>query len=392
MHDSIFDHCIAKDGAGCYICKAKKDRNQNDGEINDELLAQIDVQYCCFQNCKVENDDDKKTGFGSALIVSGKIIQLFYASTVNCPGNEEGTKKARGAQFDIHSNDISSKFVNATGGYSKYCGSIEYRGSSSGSFSFQTIMSMHSMFVISFSKFSQSNTIDISYCNLINNKIENFDSEAGTYPALIHVRQQNIRIQNFAFLNNDFSDDGRIASKEQQKSGKYPEQQIILINCYADSYSEKESEVFQTESCNFQYLDKLTLNNISQLDLGECKGNIPPSELIITSIFTKSEEFSRSEEFSKSEEFTSTNEFTQSKEFPPHDPQNSNEDRIIAGVAVVAIIVVLVTIFVIRKHKMSIIEQEEIETVDSDQNSMNVENPIYNKKAEDDPFKEDFNI
>lgn len=135
----------------------RKERSKENGEITDEKLKQIDVQYCCFQKCKVVNNDDDKTGFGSALLLSGENIQLLYASSVNCPGNEQGTEKAKGAQFDIHSGDISSKYVNATGGFSKYCGSIEYRGSSKGTFMYQTIMDMDCMFVIAFENFKKLN-------------------------------------------------------------------------------------------------------------------------------------------------------------------------------------------------------------------------------------------
>lgn len=416
LHDSIFDHCTANDGAGAYICGHIKERSKDNGEIEDDFLTQVDIRYCCFQKCNVKNNEEKSTGFGSALILSGKNVALYFASSVNCPGHEEGTEKARGAQFDIHSDDVSSQFVNATGGYSKYCGSIEYRGSSKGFFQYQTIISMKCMFVVAFSKFSQSNTIEISYCNLVGNHLENNDESAGTYPALIHIRQQDIFIKHFAFINNNFGENGRIASKESQTSGLYPNQQINLVNCYADSYSLKEQEAFKTESCNFGLSDKITTNNISQLDLGECKGNVPPEEIIITSIFTPSNKFSKSDDFSKSNCFSNSivfsqssgfihsNEFTKSKEFSISNtqivPQESREEKkmkpgVISGIVAAAVaavaIAALVAFFIIRKHKLNILNNEEIETIDSDQNSTNVDNPIFNQKADDDPFKEDFN-
>lgn len=70
---------------------------------------------------------------------------------------------------------------------------------------------------------------------------------------MIHVRQQNIQIKNFAFLENDICEDGRIASKEEQINNIYPEQRIDLIDCYADSYVSKEAEAFTTKDLNINF-------------------------------------------------------------------------------------------------------------------------------------------
>ncbi|KAK8887408.1 hypothetical protein M9Y10_038448 [Tritrichomonas musculus] len=422
LHELIFDGCFAQDGAGGYICQRRKERVGINNEIEDDYLRQVDVQYCCFQNCKVVNNDDKRTGFGSALIIASEKVVLFYASTVNCPGKGDGISKSRGAQFDIQSKNVSSQYVNATGGYSKYCGSIEYRKSSEGFFRFQTIMTMDCMFVIAFSKF-EKDTIDISFCNLLNNTIHLYDSDAGSHPALIHVRQQNITINNFAFINNDFGDTGRIASKESQTTpDSYKSQKIILNNCYADSYVAKDTEAFETNNCDLNYAE-ITLNTISQLNLGECKGNIPPPEIVITSIFSpsfefsKSDEFSNSKKFTKSDKFTSSDAFTKSHAFTPSGhfsrsndfsaseeiplviPKEINEEKkistgaiagIVAGVVAAVAVLAVVAVFLIRKHKLNMIDKEDIETINSDQATTNTDNPIYNQNAADDPFKEDF--
>lgn len=423
LHESIFDSCKAsKDGAGGFICKTKGSRTDN--EVKDGQLTKVDVQYCCFQKCSVVNTDStEKTGFGSALLLSGRDVKLFYASTVECPGNGESVNEARGAQFDIQSENVFSENVNATGGKSKYCGSIEYRESKTGSFKYQTIMDMNCQFVTSFSKFQETATVEISLCNLINNKIDKAAGE-GTYPALIHVRQQSIKISSFVFLNNVFGSDGRIVSKQSQNPDLFPNVKITLSNCYANLYSVKNDEAFTTENCDFNKGDQLALNEISQLNLGECKGNVKPSELEITEkftpsdFFTKSEFFTYSEMFSKSGEFshskvfsksdvfgqskvfTKSDVFTQSRLFAEAGPNESNKgDKLkpgaIAGIAVAAAaavaIIAVVAVFLIRKHNMNLLEQEDLETLDSNQPTTNMENPIYNNKAGDDPFMEDFN-
>lgn len=50
IHNTIFDKCSSKSitGGACLIIKAKNEDNVN---FKDQLTKEIDIQYCCFQNC-----------------------------------------------------------------------------------------------------------------------------------------------------------------------------------------------------------------------------------------------------------------------------------------------------------------------------------------------------
>ena len=61
------------------------------------------------------------------------------------------------------------------------------------------------------------------------------------------------------------------------------------------------------------------------------------------------------------------------------------------SVAAALIAAILAAIFIIKK-KRNVIDEEDIETISSDTNSVNTTNPLYNKDGEDDPFKVDFDI
>lgn len=53
------------------------------------------------------------------------------------------------------------------------------------------------------------------------------------------------------------------------------------------------------------------------------------------------------------------------------------------------VIIALLFFFLIKKNKIHI--NEEVETLDETQSTTNTNNPIYNKNADDDPFKDEFN-
>lgn len=415
LHELIFDKCTAKDGGGGYICR-RKNNTDKDGYFSDELLSSINVQYCCFQKC-FTIDDGSKSGFGSGLILAGQNVKLFYASTTECAISDlNGNKiKARGAQFDIQSSEVSSQYLNITGGNSKYCGSIEYRFSQFGFFKFQTISNVECMFVVAFSKFHNP-SINIEFCNLINNKLSDYEENAYTYPAMMKITQTSLIINNFIFLNNNFNSNGRIASCDGQTNSEDTRkegQEIILNDCYSNSYPKYTDDFFKSYNCNFNFGSELTTNPIDQLNLGECKGNATVGTLLITNIFTPSSYFSKSDEFSKSSVFTQSKKFSNSdcfsnsKVFSDSDEfvypvdkgdQSKTGNKLkpgaIAGIVVAAVaasaIVAIVAFFLIRKKLYQFPSEVNIETLNDSVNSTKNDNPIYNANAEDDPFKEDF--
>ncbi|KAK8853722.1 hypothetical protein M9Y10_016265 [Tritrichomonas musculus] len=90
-HQTIFDTCHSKKhGAAGAIAQDliveeyvynNDENDKRPQDPNHTCTIKIDIQYSCFQNCYTETD-----------------VSLFYASTVDCPGQE---KKTWGAQFDI---------------------------------------------------------------------------------------------------------------------------------------------------------------------------------------------------------------------------------------------------------------------------------------------------
>lgn len=138
--------------------------------------------------------------YGVALLIAGENAILYYASTVNCPGQKDDRKMSVGAQFDIQSLNVTSKYVNATGGHSKYCAGMEYRYSTDGFFKFQTISEMSCTFAIAFSNISRTG-VDLSNSNIFNITLLRTNSDLGQpYSGLIHVRDLDcITLSEFCF-------------------------------------------------------------------------------------------------------------------------------------------------------------------------------------------------
>ncbi|OHT09466.1 hypothetical protein TRFO_04539 [Tritrichomonas foetus] len=193
LHENIFNKCYSVDDGGAgYICQSKGSHTTGD-TFNDQYTNKVDIQYCCIQNCYCTS-----ARFGAAFILAANHATLFYASTVDTPGTSRNIH--HGAQFDIQSTNITSRNVNATGGYSKYCGGMEYRAATSGFFKFQTLSKMRSSFIVAFTSLDISN-LEISYCNIVQNEIYDLmDSYSGNpYPAAIHVRKRDISLSFFFF-------------------------------------------------------------------------------------------------------------------------------------------------------------------------------------------------
>ena len=153
IHGTIFNNSYTGErfgGAGV-ICQ--KNTNENDGNFDTIPMHQLDVQYCCFQDCYGTGEDNNyglKKLYGVALFMAANNTVLYYASTVDCPGFNAGRKQTAGAQFDMNAANVTSKYVNSTGANSQYCGGIEYRKAKEGFFKFQTISNMKCMFSIAY--------------------------------------------------------------------------------------------------------------------------------------------------------------------------------------------------------------------------------------------------
>ena len=111
---------------------------------------------------------------------------------------------------------IIKKYVNSTYAHSKFGAVIEYRYAISGTFNFQTIMKGNIMFSTSFTEFLIDFVVDISYCNLVENDLKVYEENSLTYPALVHVRRQDMNIEHFVFLKNNHNNISKFVSREQQ--------------------------------------------------------------------------------------------------------------------------------------------------------------------------------
>ena len=140
---------------------------------------------------------------------------------------------------------------------------------------------------------------------------------------------------------------------------------------------------------SFQFSDSIKFTK--SVDFTKSNDFLPTLNLDHINAFTKSNTFS------KSDFLTVSYNFAQSfviRNAPAGDSKKDNKlgggaiaGIAVAAVALIAIIAVLIFFFIRKKNN---IIDEDIETLDEQQASTNTDNPIYNKKAEDDPFQDDF--
>lgn len=399
IHNTIFSNSSSGSyfGGAAYIVKKKK---TEDGKVDfiDEKLSQVDIQYCCFQDCYGTTENL----YGVALLIAGENTILYYASTVNCPGVNTGRSISHGAQFDIQSVNVTSQYVNATGGYSKYCAGMEYRDSTDGFFRFQTISDMTCTFSIAFTNITI--TLDLSNSNIFNITLHRLTEDDGQpFSGLIHVRQSDsIKLEEFCFVNISFNEENKDNSRIISK-GKDQSIGVTLINCTYDCDDERIEFNYKSENPSLSLegcvSNTVTLNDIPQLNLGECQGKVTPAPLEPpTEMFSKSGVFTKSDHFTLSSHFTKSNDFTSSENVPVFVPKEANKGNknvgmvagIVAAVAAAAVIAALAAFFLIRKKKLNMAGEEEVETITDSTNSISNVNPIYDNDAADDPFKEDF--
>lgn len=320
IHETIFDHSSTNGryGGAAYIVKECK-TGDTWSDFKDVMLPQADIRYCCFQDCYPTGEKSDYL-YGVALLIAGDETKLYYASTVNCPGFEEGRKKSAGAQFDIQADNVTSKFVNATGGHSQFCAAIEYRRASAGFFKFQTISDMNCMFAISYTDVVMDG-LDLSMSNIFNITLKKNQYFADSpFSGLIHVRQtKRLELSQFSFVditfNTDSDDQSRIVSK-----GFGQPIVVTLIDCHysCDDSKIEYNYVENPTTCNLIncHNESEYTNDIPQLNLGDCKGIVTPAPLIDpTAQFSNSDYFSNSEEFSKTDAFSKTEDFSKTKDF-----------------------------------------------------------------------------
>lgn len=373
IHNTIFNNSSTDSNCGgaCYIVKSQGDDEVPD--FDDKQLPRLDVQYCCFQNCY-----GNYNLYGVALFSASKKTTLYFTSTVNCPGFQK--TPSSGAQFDMQSDSITSKYVNASQGYAFNCAGIEYRYTSSGFFKFQTICEMVCMFAIAYTDIDTDN-LELSYSNIYNISLmipgNNGTNSFDYYPGIVYVINTDvIKIDHFCFFDIDFGPENtnsKLVSRGfDVKTRKIQPIHIVLIDCTYDC-SDFYVAAEYSPNMNNQELIGCQSNTvksiqISHLDLGECKGNVTPP-LVATN---------------PADNLNNSNNNNSNK--------NKTKIAMIAGITVGAVVlivlIILISIVVASKHKYDAIK--DIELAPSDADVIYNENTIYDKKAEEDPFKDDF--
>lgn len=226
-----------------------------------------------------------------AIFAASKNTILYYTSTVNCPGFQH--TQSSGAQFDIQSGNINTRYLNLTQGYASSCSAIEFRYTSDCFFKFQTISEMSCMFAIAFTEVEADN-LELSYSNIFNISLvmeKNATKLPNFYPGTIHVEDADkITIDHFCFYNIDFgpnNTNSKLVSRGvDSKVNKVQPIHIVLIDCTYDC-SNYYIAVEYSPNVNNQVLincksNTVKSNLISYLNLGECQGKVTPNPLIIS--------------------------------------------------------------------------------------------------------------
>lgn len=211
---------------------------------------------------------------------SAKNNLLYYASTVNCPGNDK--PKSKGALYDLQGENVTSQYANYTGGNAGFCDGIEYRHANEGFFKFQTNADITCMFAVSYTNL-QSTDIDLSTSNIMNVNIVRRIGDERVFSGLIHVRKPNahIVINKFVIINNKLDDEQfnrgtdnkRIISRGCDSNGIF-KIDATLNECYYDCGDDKiistTNYELKTPNCK-NNANEEDLKDIEQLNFGECK-------------------------------------------------------------------------------------------------------------------------
>lgn len=364
IYNTIFNNSSTDQNCGgaCYIVKSQGE--DNPPEFDDSQLPQLNVEYCCFQNCY-----GNKNLYGVALFSASKKTKLQFTSSVNCPGFQRTATS--GAQFDMQANNIESKHINATQGHATHCSGIEIRYASKGYFKFQTIYEMVCLFAVAFTNIEK---LELSYSNIYNISLI-MPPNSTDYPGVIYVQEEDadtIKIDHFCFFEIDFGHDNNnsklVTRGIDPTTRKFEPIHIVLINCTYD-FANSNIALDISPNVNYELIgcqsNIVKLNTISHLNLGECRGEVtaPPFPVIGSN---------------------------------DHKKKDKNKTLkialiagIVGGIALILIILIIVLVVIsVRKRKAN--EIQDINVSPDHHNVVHNENPIYDRNADEDPFRKDF--
>lgn len=194
------------------------------------------------------------------------------------------------------------------------------------------------------------------------------------YPGVIHVEDADkISIDHFCFYNIDFgpnNTNSKLVSRGvDKKVNNVQPIHIVLIDCTYDC-SNYYIAVEYSPNVKNQVLvncksNTVKSNPISYLNLGECQGEVTPNPKIIS------------------------NDNTNQKD-KDHKSKVGMIVGIVIAVCVVIVIAIIVAILLVRKKHKKAPAIEDVDLNTQDENVVHNQNPLYDRNAEEDPFKADF--
>lgn len=311
IYSSSFYQCRVDkgDGGAIFVCMTERE-SRPDGSTRPthEMNAIFNSMYCCYLQCSAHAYElGEKAGYGQATFIFSKHIELFYSSAVRCPHNTLST----GASFDLFSEDIKSRYINATESSSTYCASMEYRNAKTGFFQFQTFIKMKGGFMMSLTDFQDDQKLDISYCNFYDCTSTEIQDNTDQYSCIIYVKKSPVVITHFCFVKMS------IEKPEKFSFVRFVDSNYQGTIQITDSKYEENLKNFMIGFNNnemYQGEQRLT-NTIYLLKLSPCEGEYTPPPTIFSETFTPTSPFKPTSEFTKTQLFSDSNDFTHSISF-----------------------------------------------------------------------------
>lgn len=252
----------------------------------NQVNLRANITYCCFSVCSILHDEDKKgkgSQQGSAIFSGGaEYVVIRFGSTNNCPGTEIPVS---GGQFDLKASYLATTNINSSQGNSRWCSAIEFRYATSGEFKYQTLVDHSGCFVLAFTGL-ETLGVTISHCNIVGMK---FSKPSDVNPAAVVAQSCVVNVSNFYFYD---------LSNPLNEADYY----LIITRPIDGIQGAKPEEVFLSDSITDTTEDHSTTNDnpglvhiidvefdvnqsakptlfLSQLNLDECQGIVPPPPL-----------------------------------------------------------------------------------------------------------------
>lgn len=302
IYSSVFSECRSElsDGGAIFVCGRYGTSGVNP---THKMINYFSSKYCCFSRC-LTIADSNQCGYGQAMFVFAEIIEIMYNTAVKCPPYS----KSIGAQFDFTSEFINSSYINSTESSARYCVAIEYRVAKYANLRFNSLVDLKGGFINSFSYLDE---ISITFCNYVNNTIEQGNRVGGFF--YIKHSHRNICILNscFARIYFELENYGFIYDADSVTSLA-----VQLKDCLIEQSLINRLNKVVTENVVIYRSDQTKFTNmIDFLDLSSCKGRITPPPIIFSPTFNQSSFFSNSILFSESSNFTKSQIFSPSVYF-----------------------------------------------------------------------------